>query len=343
MGLSPVTPTISGGGPKLYGVGSMIYVSALMGDGSYRNTFIAEENDFPASMNQTARSLLLEQYLGIPVANFICTMQPWELAHPGEWDPKASYEWNTVVGASVTGWCNKMRDRQDKLTAFHWKTLQDRKERRIDMHGRFCVRSREGNYECVPESEVRKIYPSAFEAFVMPELPKATTPAPVHETVPQEPQKQHEYKKVPSTMRELSNLCGCFGKCCKYEIGVKAVSPAGHTPTVDGASKAWKKNAILAVARALVAREYGKNFVTSDVVTSIKEDWDTKSNLKKYREVLPEGEPVTEFVRGFIEGNIESEAAYLSKFKGVRWSIVPYLKYISVSLRMDLKKDAKKV
>lgn len=151
---------------------------------------------------------------------------------------------------------------------------------------------------------------------------------------------------VPDTMPGIWKLLG-FKADSLYDLGTRTLSPAGKKPSLVASMKAYRKNMLLTVGRALLLREYGKEFSSEQVRKSAVASWKNNGRMKKYSEVLHAnlGEEVEkrvleilEEIPGFIEGKISSKAKYMDTFKGEKWSIKSFVLMCKVTGHVDLKK-----
>lgn len=167
--------------------------------------------------------------------------------------------------------------------------------------------------------------------------PEIVTPA---ENAPEQTR-----KRLPSSMKELAALLAAPGKICKYDFGSKAIPRSGPGVTAVGARKAWKYVVAHAVARALVAREYGMEFTTADIASSCLEDWKTLSYFKHYSDALPDPGDPSGTIAVFIEKDVGPEAKYMSRFAGHPWcvaSFITWLRNAKYTLYLPKEKERKK-
>jgi len=160
------------------------------------------------------------------------------------------------------------------------------------------------------------------------------------------PEEEPEECPVPDTMPGIWKLLG-FKADSLYDLGIHTLSPAGKKPSLVASMKAYRKNMLLTVGRALLLREYGKEFSSEQVRKSAVASWKNNGRMKKYSEVLHAnlGEEVEKRVLeilgeipGFIEGKISSKAKYMDTFKGEKWSIKSFVLMCKVTGQVDLKK-----
>lgn len=198
---------------------------------------------------------------------------------------------------------------------------------------------------------------------VAPETPKQITTEPKPVSTGSDPGKPVEEPgpetvELPSTMASLTRALSCMGKrCSKYDFGIRTVPHAASKPSINTTIRAYKKVVLLAVARALVAREFGMEFSRKSVIKGIRKDWTNNSQTKRYHEVMNEhrSDPVVravvtemqEAIADFIDGNVKTNCAFMNEWEGKRWSIKAFLRYswsrfkVSFS-REDSKKKSKK-
>ena len=170
----------------------------------------------------------------------------------------------------------------------------------------------------------------------------------VQETTVEQPETSVEEPEgvVPDTMAGIWKLLG-YRKESLYDFGTRTLSPAGKKPSLEASLKAYKKNMLLTVARALLLREYGKDFMTEQVKKSAIASWKNNGRMKKYSDVLKEnlGGPVEKLileilgeVQVYLEGKVDSKAKYLEKYRGEKWSIKSFVLMCKVTGQVDLKK-----
>lgn len=165
-----------------------------------------------------------------------------------------------------------------------------------------------------------------------------------------------EARIIPATMAGLKKILPCLGKrCSSYDFGVRTVAHAVTTPSLDATMRAYRKVALLAIARALVARSYGVEFSVEDVKRTIDNDWNTNSYLKLYSDVMLGNmgmaairkciESTDNMVTNFIEGKVNVSKKVMADFKDQRWGVEAFLKYTWEIYRMPFKRleEPKKV
>ena len=166
-----------------------------------------------------------------------------------------------------------------------------------------------------------------------------------------EPSEEQAEGLVPDTMPGIWKLLG-FKANSLYDLGIHTLSPAGKKPSLIASLKAYRKNMLLTVGRALLLREYGKEFSSEQVRKAVIASWKSNSRMKKYSEVLRAnlGEEVEKRVMeilgeipGFMEGKIASKAKYMDTFKGEPWSIKSFVLMCKVTGQVDLKKTGWRV
>ena len=151
---------------------------------------------------------------------------------------------------------------------------------------------------------------------------------------------------VPDTMPGIWRLLG-FTADSYYDLGTRTLSPAGKKPSLEASLKAYRKNMLLTVARALLLKEYGRAFTAEQVRKSAVEAWRNNGRMRKYGDVLKEHEsPVTlgrikgilDEVDGFMTGKVKTAAKYMIPFLGQLWCIQGFILWCKVSQGMALKK-----
>lgn len=199
-----------------------------------------------------------------------------------------------------------------------------------------------------PKPETR-VAPQAVEKMEPMEKPGVSTGADPGKPV-------EEARIIPSTMAGLKKILPCLGKrCSSYDFGVRTVGHAVTTPTLEATMRAYRKVALLAIARALVARSYGVEFSVEDVKRTIDNDWNRNSYMKLYAEVMLGNmgmaairrciEETEKMVANFIEGKVNVSKKVMADFKDQRWSVEAFLKYTWELYRMPFKRveEPKKV
>lgn len=168
------------------------------------------------------------------------------------------------------------------------------------------------------------------------------------EGMPVEPAKEEpEEDLVPDTMPGIWKSLG-FKAESLYDFGTRTLSPARKTPSLDASFRAYRKNMLLTVARALLVGAYGRKYSAEQVRKSVIASWKGNGRMKGFSDVLKANRgPVLEKriaeilddIPKFIDGKVETEAKYMKGFKGEPWCIKSFVRYVSVSKLLDLKKS----
>lgn len=152
---------------------------------------------------------------------------------------------------------------------------------------------------------------------------------------------------VPDTMPGIWKSLG-FKAESLYDFGTRTLSPARKTPSLDASFKAYRKNMLLTVARALLAGAYGRKYSAEQVRKSVIASWKGNGRMKGFSDVLKANrgpaleKRITEIlddIPKFIDGKVETAAKYMKGFKGEQWCIKSFVRYVSVSKQLDLKKS----
>lgn len=187
---------------------------------------------------------------------------------------------------------------------------------------------------------------------VAPETPKQIPTEPKPVSTGNDPGKPvEEARVIPGTMAALKKILPCLGKrCSSYDFGVRTVSHAVTVPTLDATMRAYRKVALLAIGRALVARYYGVEFSVKDVERTLDEDWNRNSQLKLYAEVMKCNmgtaavnrciDSTEKMVATFIEGRVDVNKKVMEEYKNQRWNVESFLKYTWELYRIQFKKLA---
>lgn len=173
--------------------------------------------------------------------------------------------------------------------------------------------------------------------------------APAEETKEEPREAPGEDRPMPETMPELWKEFNLIGKGkSKYDFGVKTVSAPGHSPTIDASLKAYEKVVILAIARALVARNYGFEYGPDKVRESAKSSFRRLARFARFRDCIKEHPEAIGRIREifsqvdrFISGKVDVQANYMLKWSGQKWSIEAFLKYMGKARLVTFRKVEK--
>jgi hypothetical protein len=166
------------------------------------------------------------------------------------------------------------------------------------------------------------------------------------EETPEEPEETQKDELVPDTMPGIWKLLGMKANSL-YDFGTRTLSPARKIPTLEASIKAYRRNMLLTVARALVLREYGTAFTAEQVRKSAIASWKNNGRMSKFSDVLHanrrEGvekriDEILEEISTYMNGKVESKAKYLGKYKGEKWTIKSFVLMCKVTAQIDLKK-----
>lgn len=182
-----------------------------------------------------------------------------------------------------------------------------------------------------------------------PPEPDGTTREPEEtqkEETKENPAEEPGEDALPDTMAGIWKLLGFTGESY-YDFGIHTISPPGHRPRLEAAIKAYRKNMLLAVARALLLKGHGRKFTAEQVRKSAISAWKGNGRIKKYSEVIQANQSPETLRRlkgimgeipGFIEGRIDARHKYISKYDGEVWSLKPFVLWCKVGQKIEFKK-----
>lgn len=196
----------------------------------------------------------------------------------------------------------------------------------------------------------KKVAPQAEEKQEPMEQPGAFTGAdPSKPVVPLvEPQEEpKDDTPLPSSMKALENMLGISGSFASpYDFSLRNIKPPSK-PSVNSAMKAYCTATVLAIARALVARHYGKKFSKEQVKASLRRDFSTYANLKPALEILQKNSSLLtvgemlkrcdDNIDNYIDGDVKVTANYMANYYGHPWSIEAFIRYQSRNYRISFK------
>lgn len=151
---------------------------------------------------------------------------------------------------------------------------------------------------------------------------------------------------VPDTMPGIWKLLG-FTAESFYDLGTRTLSPAGKKPSLDASLKAYRKNMLLTVARALLLKEYGRKFTAEQVKKSAIAAWKNNGRMKKYGDVLRENlgdataksiVKILDEIPKFIGGKVNIEAKYMIPYLGQLWCLKGFILWCKTTRNLALKK-----
>lgn len=166
------------------------------------------------------------------------------------------------------------------------------------------------------------------------------------------PENTNDGTPLPSSMRALENMLGIGGRFASpYDFSLRNICPS-RTPSVNAAMRAYWTATVLAIARALVARHYGKDFSPEQVKSSLKRDFSTYANLKPAFEIIQNNASLLtvcdmlkrcdEDIDNYIGGTVLVTARYMANYYGQPWSIEAFIKYQSKHYRTSFKNRVKR-
>ena len=125
------------------------------------------------------------------------------------------------------------------------------------------------------------------------------------------------------------------------------LSPAGKKPSLEASLKAYRKNMLLTVARALLLKEYDRKFTAEQVRKSAIAAWKNNGRMKKYGDVIRENhgqatmariKSILDEVDGFIAGKVKCEAKYMIPYLGQLWCLKGFILWCKTTKNLTLKK-----
>lgn len=151
---------------------------------------------------------------------------------------------------------------------------------------------------------------------------------------------------VPDTMPGIWKLLG-FTAESFYDLGIHTLSPAGKKPSLDASLKAYRRNMLLTVARALLLKEYDRKFTAEQVRKSTIAAWKNNGRMKKYGDVIRENlggataksiVKILDEIPKFIGGKVNIEAKYMIPYLGQLWCLKGFILWCKTSRNLTLKK-----
>ena len=151
---------------------------------------------------------------------------------------------------------------------------------------------------------------------------------------------------VPDTMPGIWKVLG-FAADSYYDLGIHTLSPAGKKPSLEASLKAYRKNMLLTVARALLLKEYGRKFTAEQVKKSAVSAWRDNGRMKKYSEVISENQGpailsrlkgILDEVDGFISGKVKCKPKYMIPYLDQLWCLKGFILWCKTTRNLTLKK-----
>lgn len=151
---------------------------------------------------------------------------------------------------------------------------------------------------------------------------------------------------VPDTMAGIWKLLG-FTAESFYDLGIHTLSPAGKKPSLEASLKAYRRNMLLTVARALLLKEYDRKFTAEQVRKSAIAAWKNNGRMKKYGEVIRENlgdataksiVKILDEIPKFIGGKVNIDAKYMIPYLGQLWCLKGFILWCKTTRNLTLKK-----
>lgn len=163
---------------------------------------------------------------------------------------------------------------------------------------------------------------------------------------PAEPEEPPVDELVPDTMPGIWKVIG-YSPESYYDFGTRTISQAGKKPSLAASLKAYRKNMLLTVARALLLKEYGHKVTQEQARLSVASSWDRNGRMKKYAEVLKENdgeatrgamEKILDDSARFMTETVNVPAKYMSGYVGEKWSIKGFILWCKKTGQIEFKK-----
>ena len=160
------------------------------------------------------------------------------------------------------------------------------------------------------------------------------------------PVEESSVELVPDTMPGIWKLLG-FTAESFYDLGIHTLSPAGKKPSLDASLKAYRRNMLLTVARALLLKEYDRKFTAEQVRKSAIAAWKNNGRMKKYGDVIRENlgdataksiVDILDEIPKFIGGKVNIEAKYMIPYLGQLWCLKGFILWCKTTRNLTLKK-----
>ena len=181
-----------------------------------------------------------------------------------------------------------------------------------------------------------------------PAEPEETIKEPPAETKepPAEPEESPVDEPVPDTMPGIWKIIG-YSPESYYDFGTRTLSQAGKKPSLTASLKAYRKNMLLTVARALLLKEYGHKVTPEQARLSVASSWERNGRMKKYAEVLKENdgeatrgamEKILDDSARFMTETVKVPAKYMSGYVGEKWTIKGFILWCKKTGQIEFKK-----
>lgn len=147
---------------------------------------------------------------------------------------------------------------------------------------------------------------------------------------------------IPETMAGIWKLLGSTGESF-YDFGIHTLSPAGKKPSLDASLKAYRKNMLLTVARALLLKEHDRRFTAEQVRKSVVSSWEGNSRMKKYAETIKANDTagvgkILDEAGEFISGDVKVTGKYMNNYVGQKWCLRGFVLWCKKTRQIEFKK-----
>lgn len=151
---------------------------------------------------------------------------------------------------------------------------------------------------------------------------------------------------VPDTMAGIWKLLGSTGESF-YDFGTRTLSQAGKKPSLEASLKAYHKNMLLTVARALLLKEHDRRFSEEQVKKSVVASWRNNGRMRKYSDVILENQGPATMARikeildkagEFISGDVKVTGKYMNSYVGQKWCLRGFVLWCKKTRQIEFKK-----
>lgn len=255
-------------------------------------------------------------------------------------------------------WCKKMNESAKKLRTYdiehaeEKKRLEsergDRKKLFAAFEGEHITFCSEDEFDLDNSENVEAVEEEPVEA---PGMSTGADPSKPVVPLVEPREEQKEDTPLPSSMKALENMLGISDRFASpYDFSLRNVKPSTK-PSVNSAILAYRTATVLAIARALVARHYGKEFSSEQVKASLRRDFSTYAILKPSLEILQKNSSLLSVgemlkrcdldIDNYIGGEVKVTANYMAKYYGQPWNIESFIRYQSRNYRITFKSREK--
>jgi hypothetical protein len=253
-------------------------------------------------------------------------------------------------------WCKKMNEAAKQLRNYDIEHAEEKKRAESERgdrkklfsafegdHITFCV---EDDFD-LPKSENVASREEEEEPMEAPAMSTGADPSKPVVPLVEPPEEPNGDTPLPSSMKALENMLGISGSFASpYDFSLRNIKPPSK-PSVNSAMKAYCTATVLAIARALVARHYGKKFSKEQVKASLRRDFSTYAILKPSLEILQNNSSLLSVgemlkrcdadIDNYIGGDVKVTAKYMANYYGQPWSIESFIRYQSRNYRISFK------